>query len=240
MLDRLTPRLERSVSDLAAKTAARVGRTRHDRSDGLPPGPGAPGPLQLFSFLYQPVAFLRASRATHGEVMTIRLPGLQPIVQISKPKHVEELFKGPARQLHAGEANSVLEPFLGSHSVLVIDDDPKAREIVLRCLTQEGLNVRSAEDGQDGLRVLESEFPDVIVLDLLMPVMDGFEFVTEFKIRYPKIPIPIIVMTAHEPTEQERRQLSGAVSTIMKKQDGMNTDGLLSEIKNILVSGKVS
>ena len=123
MLDRLTPRLERSVSDLAAKTAARVGRTRHDRSDGLPPGPGAPGPLQLFSFLYQPVAFLRASRATHGEVMTIRLPGLQPIVQISKPEHVEELFKGPARQLHAGEANSVLEPFLGSHSVLVIDDD---------------------------------------------------------------------------------------------------------------------
>tara|TARA_B100001750_G_scaffold241908_1_gene254331 strand:- start:739 stop:2169 length:1431 start_codon:yes stop_codon:yes gene_type:complete len=123
VLDRLTPRLERSVSDLAAKTAARVGRTRHDRSDGLPPGPGAPGPLQLFSFLYQPVAFLRASRATHGEVMTIRLPGLQPIVQISKPEHVEELFKGPARQLHAGEANSVLEPFLGSHSVLVIDDD---------------------------------------------------------------------------------------------------------------------
>lgn len=128
----------------------------------------------------------------------------------------------------------------GRNNVLVIDDDPKAREIVLRCLTQEGLNVRSAEDGQDGLRVLESEFPDVIVLDLLMPVMDGFEFVTEFKIRYPKIPIPIIVMTAHEPTEQERRQLSGAVSTIMKKQDGMNTDGLLSEIKNILVSGKVS
>lgn len=109
--------------NLTATAAARVGRSR-PRGDGrLPPGPGAPGPLQLFSFLYEPMAFLRAVRATHGEVVTIDLPGMWPLVQMSKPGHVEEVFKGPARELHAGEANQLLEPFLGAYSVLVLDDE---------------------------------------------------------------------------------------------------------------------
>jgi len=111
------------LSQLTAAAAARVGRTR--RSPGpLPPGPGAPGPLQLFAFLYEPIPFLKAVRQTHGDVVTIQLPGMWPLVQVSHPDYVEEIFKGPARELHAGEANQLLEPFLGSYSVLVLDDEP--------------------------------------------------------------------------------------------------------------------
>lgn len=111
------------LNPLTAKAAARVGRTRRKGRTHLPPGPGAPGALQLLSFLYEPVAFLRSVRASHGEVVTIELPGMWPLVQMSKPEHVEAILKGGARELHAGEANQLLEPFLGSYSVLVLDDD---------------------------------------------------------------------------------------------------------------------
>jgi cytochrome P450 len=112
------------LSELTAAAAARVGSTRRRSKASLPPGPGAPGPLQLFAFLYEPIAFLQAVRQTHGEIVTISLPGMWPLVQVSNPDYVEAIFKGPARELHAGEANQLLEPFLGSHSVLVLDDEP--------------------------------------------------------------------------------------------------------------------
>ncbi len=112
------------LNELAAAAAAKVGRTRRRSGEALPPGPGAPGPLQLFAFLYEPIAFLQAARQAHGEIITIQLPGMWPLVQVSHPDYVEEIFKGPARELHAGEANQLLEPFLGSHSVLVLDDEP--------------------------------------------------------------------------------------------------------------------
>jgi cytochrome P450 len=64
---------------------------------------------------------LRAVRAEHGKTATLHIPGIPPLVQFSDPAAVREVFATGDEELHAGEANEVLEPFLGSYSVLVLD-----------------------------------------------------------------------------------------------------------------------
>lgn len=114
------------VTEVADRAARRLIRwetpsVRKESADALPPGPLAPHRAQLLSFLLTPGPFLRACRERYGKVVTIRVTGLPPIVQFSDPDTVREVFATGDDVMHAGEANSVLEPFLGSYSVLVLD-----------------------------------------------------------------------------------------------------------------------
>ena len=84
--------------------------------------------------------------------------------------------------------------------VLVVDDDQSIRECVAEFLSFEGFEVCEACNGEEGLRLLESERPRVVVLDLMMPVMSGWEFRREQKLRPDLADIPVIVITAsHDP-----------------------------------------
>jgi CheY-like chemotaxis protein len=80
--------------------------------------------------------------------------------------------------------------------VLVVDDDATIRELVSVLLEEEGYQVREASDGRDAIGVLEHWTPDVIVLDMLMPGMDGAAFL-EFQQASPRLArIPVVVMSA--------------------------------------------
>ena len=92
-------------------------------SELLPPGPSSPPWLQLMQFLYRPQRFLGGARERYGTPFTFRLPGLPPFVSFCDPAAVKEVFTGSPRELYAGQANIVLKPFLGPHSVLVLDGD---------------------------------------------------------------------------------------------------------------------
>jgi cytochrome P450 len=107
------------VTEMAARRLARSRARPAER--GLPPGPDAPPVLQLAGFLYQPEPFLRACREQYGSTFTIRPAGVPPIVMLSDPADVHDVFASDGDDMHAGEANQVLEPFLGAHSVLVLD-----------------------------------------------------------------------------------------------------------------------
>lgn len=89
----------------------------------LPPGPSLPPWLQLMQFLYRPQQFLGGARERFGTPFTFRLPGLPPFVSFCDPAAVKEVFTGSPQELYAGQANIVLKPFLGPHSVLVLDGD---------------------------------------------------------------------------------------------------------------------
>jgi CheY-like chemotaxis protein len=80
-------------------------------------------------------------------------------------------------------------------TVLVVDDDENLRFILAETLCAEGYNVIEAENGEDALDVITRSQPDVIVLDMMMPVMDGPTFVERIKERNPKHP-PIIVSSS--------------------------------------------
>lgn len=89
----------------------------------LPPGPRVPRPIQLARWIARPSPFLDASRARYGDVFTLRLAGETPWIILADPELIRTVFTGDPRLLHAGEANHILLPVLGPHSVLLLDED---------------------------------------------------------------------------------------------------------------------
>ncbi len=84
----------------------------------------------------------------------------------------------------------------GARGVLVVDDDPDIRAFVSELLVDEGYDVRAAANGRDALAVLATWRPDVILLDLMMPEMDGWAFLASQRLNLELVCIPVIVMSA--------------------------------------------
>jgi signal transduction histidine kinase/DNA-binding response OmpR family regulator len=118
-------------------------------------------------------------------------------------------------------------------NALVVEDDEDARETMSRTLRNEGWTVTEAVNGRVGLECLGSARPQLILLDLMMPEMDGFEFVHELRKVQSYRSIPVIVVTAKDLTAEERRQLSGHVQSILQK-GGSTRDELLREIRELV------
>jgi CheY-like chemotaxis protein len=100
----------------------------------------------------------------------------------------------------------------------VIEDDPSSRELGVRILRQAGWNVRSAVNGQEGLERVAEEAPDVILLDLMMPVMDGFEFLQVLRATEAWRALPVIVLTAKELSPEERLFLERSTDRVIAKE----------------------
>lgn len=89
----------------------------------LPPGPRSPRAIQTLGWWTRPTAYLEQCRARYGKRFTIRLLGLPPSVHTSTPEEVAEIFKAPPEVLHPGEGARILEPVVGSHSLMLLDED---------------------------------------------------------------------------------------------------------------------
>jgi CheY-like chemotaxis protein len=122
-----------------------------------------------------------------------------------------------------------------SHSALVVEDQADVRELTRRILEQGGWDVKEAANGRAGLEQLATVKPDVIVLDLMMPEMDGFEFVDELRRRPEWKAIPVVVVTAKDLTIEDRARLSGQVGLILQK-GAYSRDELLRETSLIVAS----
>jgi signal transduction histidine kinase/CheY-like chemotaxis protein len=101
--------------------------------------------------------------------------------------------------------------------VLVVDDDPAAVELTSQRLAQLGATVFRASGGREAIEIANRELPDLIILDLMMPDVSGFDVVEALNTHPETTRIPIIVLTAMEITTEERVRLNGYVSTIMGK-----------------------
>jgi len=119
------------------------------------------------------------------------------------------------------------------HSVLVIEDDETTSEMMTRMLHREGYKARKADNGRLALAQLEVEQPDLILLDLMMPEMDGFEFIAQLRNDEQLGRIPVIVLTAKTITAEDRNKLNGFVKDIIQK-GSFNRSQLLQEIKDCL------
>jgi signal transduction histidine kinase/DNA-binding response OmpR family regulator len=113
---------------------------------------------------------------------------------------------------------------------LVVDDKLENREVLRRALEIEGWEVREAENGQVALDMLDEVAPSLILLDLMMPVMDGFEFVMEMHKREASADIPIVVVTAKDITEEDRRRLTGGVVGLIER-GGLDREALLAQLR---------
>ena len=102
-------------------------------------------------------------------------------------------------------------------SVLLVEDEQATREMMARTLEKADWQVIEAGNGREALDRLAQQKPRLILLDLMMPVMDGFDFLLEMRARPEWQDIPVIVLTAKDLTEEDRRVLSGRVAQIIEK-----------------------
>ncbi len=103
------------------------------------------------------------------------------------------------------------------NTALVVEDEAATRELFRRVLESEGWRVREAENGRAALEVMVREIPSIILLDLMMPEMDGFEFIDELQRRDAWKDLPVLVVTAKELSAEDRERLNGYVGRVIRK-----------------------
>jgi len=119
--------------------------------------------------------------------------------------------------------------------VLVVEDDPATREVIRRTLEGDGWQVIEAENGRVALGAVAAKVPDLILLDLMMPEMDGFEFVAELRRNEAWRRVPVVVVTAKDLSREDRERLDGYVRRIFQK-GAFSRDELIREIRLLLQS----
>lgn len=118
--------------------------------------------------------------------------------------------------------------------LLVIDDDESNRSMMQRMLESEGFTVKVADNGKTGIEYVNKIKPALIFLDIMMPVMNGFEFVEALRKNPDWCNIPVITVTGHELSDEERNRLCGQVETIISK-DNLQPAGLLQKMREVVV-----
>jgi CheY-like chemotaxis protein len=118
-----------------------------------------------------------------------------------------------------------------NHRVLVVDDVEENRGVIRRFLERSGCTVVEADNGETGLKAFAEEHPALILLDLMMPVLDGFGFLDELERQHPGHNVPVIVLTAKELTSEDFDRLNGRVARILAKGDLTYLDKLTELIR---------
>lgn len=123
-----------------------------------------------------------------------------------------------------------------AHSTaLVVEDDFDSRHILTNGLTSQGWQVDEAENGLVALECLDRHRPDLILLDLMMPQMDGFEFLAHLREKVESRHIPVVVLTAKEITAEDRMRMNGQVSKVIQK-GSLTVEELMAELGRVLDS----
>jgi len=130
---------------------------------------------------------------------------------------------------------AVLKKYRKHPFILIVEDDGETRSMLRRLLEKEGWAVTEASDGQAALDTLSNRHPGLILLDLMMPGMDGFEFVDRLRKNEDWRRIPVAVLTARSISEDEHRRLNGRVEQIFQK-GAHSREELLKEVRELVAA----
>ena len=117
-------------------------------------------------------------------------------------------------------------------TILVADDEEDLRELVSYRLTRSGYEVISAVDGEDALRVARERVPDLIVLDVMMPKLDGYELTRQLRAEESLHAIPVILLTARSQESDVSRGFEVGADDYLKKP--FNPDELVARVRAVL------
>jgi signal transduction histidine kinase/CheY-like chemotaxis protein len=120
-------------------------------------------------------------------------------------------------------------------TILVVDDDPALRDVLGHVLTEDGWRVLTASDGHEALVSVERDLPTAMVLDLMIPHVDGFEVLRALRSRPATRDLPVIVVTAKDLTDEDRKRLSRNAEQVILKQ-ALRMDDLRTEIRGLLAA----
>lgn len=185
------------------------------------------------------IKLARSGQVRPDQVVVVNCTGHTVAIE----KHI--LGEGWARNLTvpAQQAEAAQEGLLAALNritadrfprVAIVDDTPDARRLIRRILQSQGDYIISeAEDGREAIELARSEHPDLIILDLMMPEVDGFAVLDALKADPETAHIPVIVVTAKELTAGEKARLRGHIHSLMQKGEFMN-DELLDEVRALI------
>jgi len=118
--------------------------------------------------------------------------------------------------------------------IVVVDDSPEARRLIRRILQSQGdFEIFEATDGREAIEIVNKEHPDLVILDLMMPEVDGFAVLDALRSKPDTVNIPVIVATAKELTVDEKARLQGQIQSLMQKGDFLN-DEFLEEVRSLI------
>jgi len=205
---------------------------------------------------------LRLARELHPEVITLeaRMHGMSGWTVLSILQADPELTDIPvvmvtvveneSLSLAMGASDYLLKPVdrqrlvttlqkyrrdLGVGQILIVEDDAVVREILRRTLKKEGWKVTEAKNGRVALERMAEFYPDLILLDLMMPEMDGFQFIDELRQTPAWQSIPIVIVTAKDLVPEERRQIDSYVAGVIQKGT-CSGDELLGQVRDLVAA----
>ncbi len=126
-----------------------------------------------------------------------------------------------------------ISPAQPERKILIVDDDPMVLELMQAVLEPEGFTVLKSGSGREGMALAQEQRPHLIVLDLLMPDVDGFQVLNELKRAPLTASIPIVVLTCKTLTSSERAVLTGRISDLVQK-GGFNRADFVAQIRSLL------
>ncbi len=205
---------------------------------------------------------MMAMRKPDLVTLDIMLPGMNGYEFLEKMKEIDEFLHIPVvivsfvadqkKGFSLGAAEVLQKPirkeqlmdalegigFLGVEgqqplTALVVDDDPKAVEIISLHLEGQGVKPLRAYGGREAIDIAHKEKPDLIILDLMMPEVTGFDVVESLEADPETTAIPIFILTAKIITKEDKKALNGSIMKIMQKGT-FKRDAFLSEIKRSL------
>jgi PAS domain S-box-containing protein len=203
---------------------------------------------------------LRLARELHPEVIILDavMPGMDGRAVLATLKAESELadipvvlFTGMAddrkEAFRLGASDYVVKPvdpdrltailgrYCGSadRRALVVDDDADLRQSLRNLLEKDGWEVEEAADGREALTSLAKQSPGVILLDLIMQGMDGFEFLAALQEQEEVRSVPIVILTAKDLTATDRQRLSGPIEKIFQK-GSLGHEQLLAEVGDVI------
>jgi CheY-like chemotaxis protein len=121
--------------------------------------------------------------------------------------------------------------------ILVVDDDPDALDLAVAMIEDSGYEIETATSGGEALDSIARQRPDAIILDLMLPGMDGFEVVHRMSLNPEWRSIPVILLTARDLSHEERRALDIGTARIIQKGN-VSRDELLAELKTVIGEGE--
>lgn len=125
---------------------------------------------------------------------------------------------------------------MGEKTVLIIEDNPKNRKIMADLLRRNGYRFIEADDGQSGYNLAVSERPDLILMDIQLPVMDGYEATRRLRANESTRDIPIVVITSFAMKDEERRAREAGCDEYLAKP--IDIHGFIETVKRFAPMGK--
>jgi CheY-like chemotaxis protein len=170
----------------------------------------------------------RLVEAHGGRVAVLSTPGRGSTFSAVLPRAMEMI---------PNDASLVIEPPRGNRTILVIDDDPITLKLAETVLRNAGYSPICSATAHDALVVAQVRRPAVVIVDLVMPGVSGFEFIEQFRATSAGRNVPIIVWTVKDLEASERRQLQASTVTIISKRSA-DAQTILEELGRIVPLGR--